>query len=292
MPQFENGSSISLAQPTGLSLNRLPHIMQPSNTSLYGPIREFRTKLASGVMCFGPAISLSDPAVTESLGPLADFFWIDLEHSPLSLESVVGHLIAARAVGVATIVRVPASEPWFIKRVIDSGALGIIVPQIRSADEAKRVVEACRYRPEGDRGYGPRRASNYGYDTDYLANANRDLFVSVQIERADALRELEAIASVEGLDSLVLGPFDLSISMGFPGQVTHPEVTAAMRRVVDCAKAHRLFVGMGGPAMEAYGRNARALGVQWLQLGSDFEYMGQSFRALTSKLRADAPPVV
>ena len=129
--------------------------MHPSSGSLSLPIRGFRQKLAAGTMCFGSGITLADPAIAEVLGPVSDFFWIDLEHSPLSLESVVAHLIAARAVGVPGIVRVPISEPWFIKRVIDSGASGIIVPQVRTADEVKRVVDACRYRPQGDRGFGP-----------------------------------------------------------------------------------------------------------------------------------------
>jgi hypothetical protein len=139
---------------------------------------------------------LSDPAVTEALGRTVDFFWIDLEHSPLGLELMQAHLIAARAVGVPALVRVPAAEAWFIKRVIDTGASGLIVPQVRSPDEVRSVVQACRYQPQGDRGYGPRRASNYGHDVGYLETINRDLFVSVQIEHVEAVRALDEIAAV------------------------------------------------------------------------------------------------
>src|SRR5688572_9087445 len=129
---------------------------------MYTAIREFRRKLEAGRFCLGAAITLSDPAVTEALGRSVDFFWIDLEHTPLSLESLHAHLIAARAVNVAAIVRTPGSEVSFIKRVLDMGAGGIIVPQVRSASEVRTVIDACRYKPQGDRGYGPRRASNYG----------------------------------------------------------------------------------------------------------------------------------
>lgn len=258
--------------------------MSTSETTLFRPIRNFRAKLAAGTFCFGAAVTLADPAVTEALGPKVDFLWIDLEHTPLSLQSLTTHLIAARAVGVPAIVRVPASEPWFIKRVIDTGAQGIIVPQVRTADEVKRVIDASRYRPTGDRGFGPLRASNYGYDTSFVESANHDLFVSVQIEHVDAMRHLDAIANVAGLDSLVLGPFDLAMSMGVPGQVTHPDVRAAIQRVVATAKAHGLFVGMGGPALEGYVHQAAEMGVQWLNVGCDFEYMLQFLGEFLSKV--------
>ena len=256
--------------------------------SLFQPIREFRSKLASGRFCCGIGITLSDPAVTEALGQLSDFYWIDLEHTPIGLETLQSHLIAARAVNMPALVRVPGSEAWLIKRVIDTGAPGIIVPQVRSAAEVKGVIDACRYRPEGDRGYGPRRASDYGTDAGFLKTANQDLFVSVQIENVDALRDLEAIAALPGLDSLVIGPFDLAMSMGYSGQVTHPEVVAAMGRIIATAKDRGLPVGMGGPADEGYVMRAVEAGVRWLQCGSDFEYMiqfaGQFLRGAVAKM--------
>ena len=202
----------------------------------------------------------------------------------MGLESLQGHLIAARAVGVPALVRVPGAETWFIKRVIDTGAAGLIVPQVRSAEEVRRVVQACRYQPQGDRGYGPRRASNYGHDTGYFECSNQDLFVSVQIEHIEAVRALEDIVAVPGLDSVVLGPFDLSVSMGLAGQVAHPEVLAAIGRVIAAAKARGLYVGMGGPALEDYALRAAAMGVQWLQSGGDLDYLVQFFGQFTSRI--------
>ena|GEM_PF-79407 len=284
------GDRSPLSQAGVGRLNRLEsENVNTPQPSLYQPMREFRTKLASGKFCLGAGITLADPVVTEALGPKVDFFWMDLEHSPLSLETLTSHLIAARSVGVPALVRVPASEPWFIKRVIDSGAPGVIIPQIRNAAEVRRVVDACRYHPDGDRGYGPRRASNYGYDKGYLEAVNRDLFVAVQIEHREAMAELDAIAGTSGLDSLVLGPFDLSLSMGMPGQVSHPEIRTAIRRVVETARRLGLFVGMGGPALEDYTRQAVELGVQWLQVGSDFEYMLQFMDGFLPKLPCRSP---
>ena len=257
--------------------------------SLYQSINKFRQQLRSGRFCLGVGISLSDPAVTEALGRLTDFYWVDLEHTPIGLETLQAHLISARAVGVPAIVRVPGSEPWFIKRVIDAGAPGIIVPQVRSSEEVKRVIDACRYHPEGDRGYGPRRASDYGQDPGYFTSANQDLFVSVQIEHIEAVRQLDEIVEVKGLDSIVVGPFDLAVSMGKAGQVGDPEVVSTIRRIVQTAKAKGLFVGMGGPANREYVLRAVEMGVQWLQSGIDFEYMLQFVQHFFQETSAQMP---
>jgi 2-keto-3-deoxy-L-rhamnonate aldolase RhmA len=254
------------------------------NSSLFQPIRQFRQKLKAGRFCVGAGISLSDPVVTESLGPLFDFFWIDLEHTPMSLESLQAHLISCRAVGVPAMVRVPGAEPWFIKRVVDTGAGGIIVPQVRSAEEVKAVVGACRYQPQGNRGYGPRRASNYGYDDGYLTHVNQDLFVTVQIENVESFSHLDDIVQVEGLDSIAIGPFDLAASMGFMRQPDRPEVEAAIKIIIQAARKQGLWVGMGGPADEAYAVRAVQLGVQWLQSGGDYEYMSQFASAYVGRL--------
>src|SRR5258708_6784198 len=139
----------------------------------------FRERLDSGRLCLGPAITFSDPAVTEALAPSVDFVWIDLEHNPTSLESLAAHLIAARAGGTPALVRVPSSDVAWIKRVLDTGAEAVIVPQVRSADEVRQVVSACRYPPQGTRGFGPRRAADYGRRNaaEYVPEANVRGFV-------------------------------------------------------------------------------------------------------------------
>ena len=140
-----------------------------------------------------------------------DFVWIDLEHNATTTEAMLGHLIAARAGGAASIVRIPNNDVGWIKRVLDSGAEGIILPRCYSAREAAEFVSACRYPPMGTRGFGPRRPMEYGRiaQPEYLRQANRDVFVVVQVETVEILDELDQVLELEGLDSLVLGPQDL-----------------------------------------------------------------------------------
>src|SRR5437764_15313977 len=112
---------------------------------MFAAMRRFREKLDAGRLCLGAGISFTDPAVTEALADSVDFVWIDLEHSPIGVESLQAHLIAAKAGGTAALVRVPSSDVGWIKRVLDIGAPGIIIPQVRSVDEVRGVVAACRY---------------------------------------------------------------------------------------------------------------------------------------------------
>ena len=122
----------------------------------------FMRKLQAGEPVLGAAVSVSDPTITEALADSVDFVWIDQEHNPLSVGEVQGHIMATKGAPATPIVRVPWNDHVMIKRVLDAGAAGIIVPMVRTAAEARRAVEACLYPPEGIRGYGPRRPSNYG----------------------------------------------------------------------------------------------------------------------------------
>ena len=242
---------------------------------MFGAIQRFRQKLNADRLCLGAGISLADPAVTEALAESVDFFWIDLEHSAIGVESLLAHLIAAKAGGTAALVRIPTFDVGWIKRVLDSGAPGVIVPQIRSAEEVRAVVAACRYPPVGQRGFGPRRPSNYGRfgGAEYLRMANENVFVCVQIETAEALRDLEAIVAVSGLDAIAVGPADLSGAMGLPGQLRDPRVTEAVRTIAIKAKQAGKYVGIGmGPDAD-YAIEAASLGVQWIQCGGDYSYI-------------------
>ena len=240
-------------------------------------IRAFRERIASGELLLGASVTLPEPQVTEALCDSADFIWIDTEHTAMNLESVTGHLVAARAGGTAALVRVPSSDIGHVKPVLDAGAPGIIVPQVRSAAEVRRVVDACRYPPLGDRGFGPHRPSNYGRAlTDPVAFTqamNRDLLVTVQIEHVEAYRELEAIAAIPGLDSLVIGPVDLSGSMGVLGQLDHGDVIAAMERIIDVGHDAGLSIGMGMGSQYDFGQRWSRRGVDWIQVDCDYNYM-------------------
>ena len=252
---------------------------------MFTDMQAFRRKLAQSSPCFGVGITFTDPAVSEAIGPSVDFLWIDLEHNPISLESMQAHLMAARAARVPALVRVPSSDVPMIKRVLDSGAVGLIVPQVRSAAEVRQVVDACRYKPLGDRGYAPRRPSNYGRSggAGFMQTSNQEVFVAVQIENGAALDDLEAIAAVPHLDALVIGPADLSISIGIAW--ASPELHAAMQRIVATAKRHGLSVGIGMGPDERFAQTAVELGVNWIQVGSDFSYMVSFADQLFARIR-------
>jgi 2-keto-3-deoxy-L-rhamnonate aldolase RhmA len=258
---------------------------------MFTAMQRFRQKLDAGRFCLGAGVSLTDPAVSEALADSVDFLWIDLEHSPIGVESLQAHLIAAKAGGVAALVRVPSSDVGWIKRVLDIGAPGIIIPQVRSTEEVRAVVAACRYPTVGQRGYGPRRPSNYGRDggIEYQKRANEQLFVCVQIETAEALRDIDAIATLPGLDSVVIGPNDLSGALGLPGQVHDARVTEAIRGVVSKARKAGKYVGMGMGPHEDFALQAAQLGVQWLQCGGDFSYMLNCVDQLFARIRIRLP---
>ncbi len=202
---------------------------------MFEAVGAFRKKLSDGQVCVGCGITFTDPSVIEALGPRPDFYWIDLEHTPLDFQGLLAHLIAVRTTGRPGLVRVRGSDVPCIKPVLDTGADGVIVPQVGSADEVRRVVEATRYTPLGKRGLGPRRAAQYGNEdeVEYVRRANQELFISVQIENVDALAEVDEIVAVEGIDSIVIGPADLANSMGYLGQLDHPDVVAAFGTVIE-----------------------------------------------------------
>jgi 2-dehydro-3-deoxyglucarate aldolase/4-hydroxy-2-oxoheptanedioate aldolase len=257
------------------------------NINMISNIHKLREQLASGRFCLGAGITFSDPAVTEALCDSVDFLWIDLEHNPISLESLLTHLIAARAGGAPALVRVPSGEISWTKRVLDSGAEGIILPQARSTQEVRQFVSACRYPTQGTRGFGPRRPTNYGRSggDEYIQHANENLFVAVQIETIEAVEQLDEIVLITGIDSLVIGPYDLSGSMGMLGQVRDPKVIDVIKGVIAKAKQAGLSVGMGMGANSDYAMQARELGVNWVQCGNDFEYMNRFADELFGSVR-------
>ncbi len=203
------------------------------------------------------------------------------------MESLLHHLIAARAGGTPALVRIPSSDIGWIKRVLDTGAEGIILPQAESAQEIKEFVSNCRYPPQGKRGFGPRRPSNYGRlgGDAYLEHANENLFVVAQIETVSALEQVDDVVAIEGLDSLVVGPYDLSGSMGILGQVHDERVIQAIEAVVAKSQAAGKFVGMGMGADRNHALEAARLGVNWAQCGNDYEYLIRTADKLFASVR-------
>lgn len=214
--------------------------------------QNFRSRLAAGEKLFGTMITLPSPAAAEVLaGTGFDWFFIDAEHGPLGTSEILS-ILQAVSHRVTCIVRVPEAAESPIKRVLDIGAHGIIVPQVNTAEQAADVVKWAKYAPLGSRGVGLARAHGYGSTfADYLGNANDQTVVIVQAEHVTAVENIESIVKVPGIDAIQLGPYDLSASMGKMGQIDDPEVVAAIDRILTVSKQAGLPVGCFGVSPKA-----------------------------------------
>ena len=209
--------------------------------------RDFKSRLSSGETLFGTMLTLPTPATAEILASAGfDWFFIDGEHGPLGTAEIL-NILQAVSHRIACIVRVPEAAEVPIKKVLDIGAHGIIVPQVNSLEQAEAVVRWARYSPEGTRGVGLARAHGYGSTfAEYLENANADLTVMVQAEHAQAVENIDAMVRIPGIDAIQLGPYDLSASMGKMGQIDDPEVVAAIERVYSACREVNMPVGCFG----------------------------------------------
>jgi 4-hydroxy-2-oxoheptanedioate aldolase len=188
----------------------------------------------------GMWVSSGSPLVAEiCAGAGLDWVLIDMEHSPNGLETVLAQLQAVAAYPATPVVRVPIGDVVTIKQVLDLGAQNILVPMISSAAEAQAVVQAVRYPPRGRRGVGSAlaRSARWNRVDDYLADADAYVSVFVQVETASGVDNAAAIAAVDGIDGVFVGPSDLAASMGLLGQQTHPDVTAAVLRALEAIRS-------------------------------------------------------
>jgi 2-keto-3-deoxy-L-rhamnonate aldolase RhmA len=250
-------------------------------------ISKFREDLSAGKVMLGPSVYFSDPRVTDALAQSSDFIWFESEHALIGTDALIGHLMAARAHNLPFLLRIPAGATSLIKPALDSGVPGLIIPQVRGVAEVQAVVDDCRYAPVGRRGLGPVFASGYGRHSlsDVVERNAADVFVAIQIENADALDVVEEIAEINGIDALVVGPADLSDSLGLRGQFSHPTVTSAIDRIVAAARRNGLSVGAGvGEVADAVAMVRR--GVQWVQLSGADALMWRQFEQLTSSARS------
>lgn len=247
----------------------------------------FRDKLANGQTCFGTGISLTDPGVTEALAGDLDLFWIDMEHTALSLDAVRHHLMAIKGSDAAALVRVPWNDPVLIKPVLDIGADGIIVPMVQSAADVAKAVAACRYPPLGSRGFGPLRPLDYGRRNakEVCGASDETIVVVVQIEQAEAVQNIDEILAVDGLTSIAFGPNDLAASLGYPFQPQHPAVFEAIQSVTDKALAAGVAVGISVGADLQLLCKLADMGIQWLSIGVDVTLLRRAAGELTDCIR-------
>lgn len=206
------------------------------------PLKE---RLKKGEVVIGTFVGLGHPDVTEWLSQIGfDWLLLDAEHGPLGFETLQRMMQSMNGTSCVPIVRPQWNDLVVIKRVLDLGAYGVLVPWVNSKEEAENAVRACRYPPDGLRGYGPRRAGMF--DPNYYATANEEILITVQIETEKALKNLDEILSVEGIDACYIGPADLSCSLGFgiPPKWDEPRYLAAFDRVLEAAERHGKPAGM------------------------------------------------
>lgn len=204
-----------------------------------------KEKLKNNELTIGSWIMMNDSVSVEVMA-LAGFEWlvIDIEHTSIDLETTQILITTIQANGIKALVRVSKNEEVVIKRILDMGADGIIVPMVCSKEDAKQAVEYAKYPPVGKRGVGLFRAQKYGTTfEEYKKWVNEELVIIAQIEHIDAVANIEEILQVDGIDGTIIGPYDLSGSMGYPGEFERTDVKEAVQEVLDKCKVHNMPSG-------------------------------------------------
>ena len=249
-----------------------------------------REKLQSGELIVGGHVFTTDPEITEALGMHGlEFIWIDAEHSAFDKATILGHIVAAAAAGAASFVRVAWNDPVLIKPILEMGPDGIILPMVMCADEARAAVAACSYPPAGVRGFGPRRANCYGAmeTRDYLAHADERLLKILQIEHLCAVDNLDEILHVPGIDLIIVGPNDLSASIGHLGDTRHPDVIQLYDRIEDtCKRLGKPFGVSLGPSDRVSVEDWVRRGAALVSCGDELSYIATGSQATLAHIHA------
>jgi 2-keto-3-deoxy-L-rhamnonate aldolase RhmA len=218
-----------------------------------------------------------------------DFLFIDCEHSSIELDTAAQIAAASLMVGVTPLVRVAGLEHWHASRILDNGAQGIVVPHVDSASEAKRVAASCRFPPVGKRSMGG-GLQQLGFANMPVGEAariiNEETLVVVMIESPQGVANAEEIASVPGIDALLIGTNDLCFELGIPGQFNDPRVGEAYKKVIAACRKHGKFPGMGGMYTPELLERHIAMGVQLVLSGSDYSLLMQAGAARASLVKS------
>ncbi len=239
----------------------------------------------------GTIIRVTTPALLEALSYSGlDYVFIDAEHGTYDLETLGDLIRTAEYKGLCPIVRVSDATHREIQHAVDDGAEGIIIPCLRTVDDFKKVVDLGKFQPLGNRGYTKGRGSSFGNEdwskgsiTDFMENSNEKVLLLPQCETAESLEHIEEITAIEGLDGIVIGPCDLSISMGIPAQFATEQFQSALKRVLDACKANgklcMIFTGSPAEACKYLDQGYDAVGV-----GSDTGIFTNAYKNLVSSI--------
>ena len=244
--------------------------------------------LQDGKVVFGPFLKFTDPAVVEIMGFAGfDFVIIDAEHGPISMENAQNMIRAAESVNITPIIRVGNNEESFILRALDIGAQGIEIPQINSKPDAVRAVKSVKYSPQGERGVCRYvRAANYSSmdKFKYFESANNETMIIAHIEGVEGINNLDEILSVPGIDVIFIGPYDLSQSLGIPGQVNHSLVVEKMKEVVTKCRENNIAVGTFADDIQT-AKKWISLGVQYMSFSVDVGILYEVSKQIVEELK-------
>lgn len=244
---------------------------------------------SEGKAAIGSWMNYASPACAEVMTHLGfDWLVVDAEHSQSDFQTIEHMVLAIGTTDTVPIVRVPAIDEIWAKRVLDAGAYGVIFPMVNTREEAQRAVSICRYPPVGVRGMGFGRAELYA-GKDYKANANREVAVIIQIEHIDAVGRIDELFSVPGVDAYFIGPGDLAASMGIPvvlGDNPDPRHREAVRTVVEAGKKHGIPAGIHVASADDVNRRIKE-GFQFIALGTDSFFLTGAARAALAQVSKD-----
>ncbi|HKM76281.1 MAG TPA: aldolase/citrate lyase family protein [Candidatus Bathyarchaeia archaeon] len=249
-----------------------------------------KEKLRAGKPSIGTWVEMNNPDVSEQLSVLGfDWLVFDVEHGLFTMPDIQRMMQSMNhSLGCLPFVRVPINEPVFFKWALDMGACGVVVPWVNSKEDATKAVRASKYPPEGNRGCGPRRASQYYSGiSDYVKSANEEILVVVMIESQEALDNLDEILSVKGVDAAFIGPDDLSLNLGIFQEKQHSKFKASLVNVVDACKKHGI-----APGMHCNDKNineAISQGFQFCALNDDDTFLTMGAKACLQGVRGWVP---
>ena len=249
-----------------------------------------KDRLATGKLALGVILR---QARTVDIAPVMkacgyDWLFLDLEHNSMDLDTAVQISVAALGCGIAPIVRVPAHQLWMATRVLDGGALGIVMPHVDTPEEAQAIAAALRYPPQGHRSVAgglPHLRYERHPLADTCAAINEATMVIVMLETPRAIENAEAIAAVPGIDSLLVGTNDLAMELGIPGAYGDERVAAAYQSVVDACRKHGKHAGVGGIADHALIKRYVDMGVRLVLPGSDLAFLQSAASATAAAMR-------
>lgn len=249
-----------------------------------------KEKIKAGQAVIGFRMDFTSPYIVEVLGNIGfDFVYFDLEHGPMSEESCQEMIRAAELVGLTPLVRVPTNHPGITSRVLDSGAMGVIIPHCNTKQEVQAAVKAVKYPPEGERGIAGRSLSLSGMSpADYIKAANNETMVIAMIEEVEALNNLSDILTVDGLDILFIGRLDFSLTAGTPGQINAPVIQDAVNRIITEGQTAGKAVGVGAINVDDPDsvKNFIKQGAQFFSLNTT-SVLRSAAQGLLKKIKAD-----